>query len=135
MLKIERLYILSRQFISLFAFTFRFCFHRHHLQSIMYLWGSLEDNNGMESSKCTLQIGQFEGHALKLKGHDSIRRGVAYQAGMAYNLLTEEERAKFDEPSWFGTPSQKPPVLERIAAGRNFALSTEYNEDAMEDEE
>ena len=43
MLKIERLHILSRQFISLFAFTFRFCLYRHHLQS-MYLCGSLEDN-------------------------------------------------------------------------------------------
>ena len=91
--------------------------------------------NGMESSVCTLQIGQFAGHALKLKGHDPIRRGLAYQAGMAYNLLTEEERVKFVEPSWFGTPSQKPPILERIAAGRSFALSTEYNEDATEDEE
>ena len=90
-------------------------------------------SNGMESSQCTLQIGQYVDYALKLKGYNPIRRGLAYQAGLAYNLLTEEEREKFLKPSSFGTPSQKSPILERIAAGRNFALSTEFNEE--EDEE
>ena len=103
-------------------------------------------SSGLKSSKCTLKIGEYEGRVLDLKGHDPIKRALAYQATMAYNYtLSEERKKKIAQPPLFGTPPQglpslapdatRIPVLERIAAGRAFALATESSEDEEDPEE
>lgn len=101
--------------------------------------------NGQSGGSCSVKIGDCENFVLKLRGHNPIKRGLSYQAAMAYasavftNLLSSEEK-----PPQFGTPEKLLPskmhevldavadrsnILARISSGRNYAVKTEREED------